>query len=573
MKHARDYLRETTVHGFRYVLEGRTRPERLFWVAAIATAFGYVAYFGSRSIIEARDNPIASVVDIANTDSLVFPAVTLLGDDGFQSTSAGGTRELRFLASVLNTIELDCYHSSDADCLDRTQKVRSDFKPLIANFAEALLQLWRSDDMRGKRALPNTELFDYKNGFTYSESILTEVGARFCTFKLAGDVTAVKLQELDERFATFLADTMRYPEEKLLAALDDFIMEANGSLVMGSTSYIGTWEPLCSWESMEEGGTSTWMNVMVAVYAPEFLAKNELLLGDLINWSYFSMKYFDLHDFVAKRPGHVAPNVPGYDSTTYPDEVMSVLNQSDFTAGELLKHFSDFQLKSIVDYPKKKLGLDLEDRCDMDTLSPYDENSKACKKLVADFQSNLDSVLKVMKWANRPAFASIAGDMELKEMAEALSLETYPRRCNLTGHGCHSVDPWIVNCQFDHKEPTDVISERQRGVHDCGFFKRSLGPEGIGYTFNGIAFWDMYQRTNYLQDFYKEIHSQDIFDEFQAGNYSYSARKTLDFTIHPSMEHAFLLGVPRRSPPIYRLSFHEPSKFPLNQIKIEPGFR
>ena len=62
--HVKGYLQETTVHGFRYVVEGRTVPERLAWVVAILLAFAYASILVHSAMREAEDNPVSTAIEI-----------------------------------------------------------------------------------------------------------------------------------------------------------------------------------------------------------------------------------------------------------------------------------------------------------------------------------------------------------------------------------------------------------------------------------------------------------------------------------------------------------------------------
>ncbi len=63
--HIKGYLQETTVHGFRYVVEGRTVAERAAWVVAILIAFAYASVLVHSAIKEAEENPVVTSVEMA----------------------------------------------------------------------------------------------------------------------------------------------------------------------------------------------------------------------------------------------------------------------------------------------------------------------------------------------------------------------------------------------------------------------------------------------------------------------------------------------------------------------------
>ena len=57
------YLQETTVHGLRYLSEGRNVFERLFWFCIISAGFTLSTYMIWKSLAEAYDNPILTTID------------------------------------------------------------------------------------------------------------------------------------------------------------------------------------------------------------------------------------------------------------------------------------------------------------------------------------------------------------------------------------------------------------------------------------------------------------------------------------------------------------------------------
>ncbi len=136
--HLVGYFRETTVHGFRYVVDGKTILQRLAWVLAIFVAFACATYMSHNSFKEAEENPIVTSVKVLTPSHVIknipFPAVTVL---------AGGANEkdppFRLVTDMLDTLRFDCSKVTRnvvdplPDCALETVQIRSDFKPLIKN--------------------------------------------------------------------------------------------------------------------------------------------------------------------------------------------------------------------------------------------------------------------------------------------------------------------------------------------------------------------------------------------------------------------------------------------------------
>lgn len=73
----RDYLRETTVHGFRYLVdEGASRAGRAAWAAAVAASFAASAVLVAGTLGDAAGDPISTSVASVPAAGVPFPAVT-----------------------------------------------------------------------------------------------------------------------------------------------------------------------------------------------------------------------------------------------------------------------------------------------------------------------------------------------------------------------------------------------------------------------------------------------------------------------------------------------------------------
>ena len=57
------FLQETTVHGVRYLSQGRSWIERIAWAALLAIAFGMTIIMAVESAIEAKENPISTTLE------------------------------------------------------------------------------------------------------------------------------------------------------------------------------------------------------------------------------------------------------------------------------------------------------------------------------------------------------------------------------------------------------------------------------------------------------------------------------------------------------------------------------
>ena len=73
------YFRETTVHGFRYVVEGENICEKMFWVTVIIVGFILSGYIIVVSFREWGETPLQTTVDKVSMpiENLAQPAITV----------------------------------------------------------------------------------------------------------------------------------------------------------------------------------------------------------------------------------------------------------------------------------------------------------------------------------------------------------------------------------------------------------------------------------------------------------------------------------------------------------------
>ena len=99
------YLSETTVHGFRYVTEGRTIFERLIWVLFIALGFGYSIIIISEAFESWKNHPVETTISEVSVpvQELPFPAITVCDTESLQMPRRN---RWMFLEKLLNAVQL-----------------------------------------------------------------------------------------------------------------------------------------------------------------------------------------------------------------------------------------------------------------------------------------------------------------------------------------------------------------------------------------------------------------------------------------------------------------------------------
>ena len=99
------YFTETTVHGFRYVVEGRNRFEQILWIIFIIGGFGYSTYRIYNSYEYWESHPVETTIDQVGVPvtELPFPTITVCDTNALQMP-----RKNRWMLveTLLNSLEL-----------------------------------------------------------------------------------------------------------------------------------------------------------------------------------------------------------------------------------------------------------------------------------------------------------------------------------------------------------------------------------------------------------------------------------------------------------------------------------
>ena len=99
------YFTETTVHGFRYVVEGRNLLERLMWILFIGFGFGFCGIIFYNAYHNWEDYPVETTIDAVGlpVQELPFPAITVCDTKSLQMPRRN---RWMFLETLLNSLEL-----------------------------------------------------------------------------------------------------------------------------------------------------------------------------------------------------------------------------------------------------------------------------------------------------------------------------------------------------------------------------------------------------------------------------------------------------------------------------------
>ena len=123
---AKEYFEETTVHGFQYVVTGRNRSEKIFWIILIGTGFMFSGIIIYNSILSWNNIPLQTTIEKVSKpiQHFPFPAVTICNHDQLQMPR--GNRWL-FVEQVLNWIDINSVNSNKV-LFETTRKTEKDFQ-------------------------------------------------------------------------------------------------------------------------------------------------------------------------------------------------------------------------------------------------------------------------------------------------------------------------------------------------------------------------------------------------------------------------------------------------------------
>ena len=99
------YFSQTTVHGFRYIVQGRNIFERLIWILFILFGFVYSSYTIWKAIKHWETHPVETTIDQVGVpvQELPFPAITICDT---QSLQMPRKNQWMFLETLLNSLDV-----------------------------------------------------------------------------------------------------------------------------------------------------------------------------------------------------------------------------------------------------------------------------------------------------------------------------------------------------------------------------------------------------------------------------------------------------------------------------------
>ena len=81
-----DYLEQSSIHGLRYLSEGRNFLEKFIWFTLIVVSLCFAGHLIKTTIEENEAEPVLTTIETATIEDVPFPAITIGSDERYKRT-------------------------------------------------------------------------------------------------------------------------------------------------------------------------------------------------------------------------------------------------------------------------------------------------------------------------------------------------------------------------------------------------------------------------------------------------------------------------------------------------------
>ena len=126
LRNFKDYFNDSTVHGFKYVVQGRNRYEKVFWAILIVTGFAMSGEIIYKSLSGWDETPLQTTIEKvdAPVQDYPFPAVTICDSGQLQMPRRN---RWMFPENLLNWIDISQLEQNSTPSTT-TKKAEKDFQ-------------------------------------------------------------------------------------------------------------------------------------------------------------------------------------------------------------------------------------------------------------------------------------------------------------------------------------------------------------------------------------------------------------------------------------------------------------
>ncbi len=494
LHHVKGYFRDTTLHGFRYLVDEGSFLVRLTWLALIVTSFVVASLSFLTSLQEARDNPFVTTLDSVPVQEVPFPAVTVQPRLRRPSTefltryvhSLGTTRFVAvtffLFFRVFNNVEVDCLTSKEKNCDFRTKMSKKLFSAFIEKEANGSFDFaqWpgTTDKLRSKIICSKFwDTYNISSQDTDPDWLTGTISLMAAKLKnMSSAIGEDSLRELNR-------DIWLSSIKLRLKALSDFL-ELDLTLDHSENTIEDCWnsvdaldegnqENLFKWTTSQGGNMAQPPVPLGEVLFPHYgsLAFSSEEIKNIMNKIFDSLALEKELSMIPIQNYAIRDDILGLEDNTYQNWTC--------TGQEMERYFNDRHGRTVP------------------FCQPSKNHLPGCCQMERKLNRNYRNVLRHMKYSLAPESWHIEARSEVRDLREALAatkLTSYPK----PGRTTQTYFPTVFSSKYleGKDKPTP-------------WFFRTFGTKGISYTFNAGSFWSIYKQTPKMMEIYEEVLAKD----------------------------------------------------------------
>ena len=545
------YFVESSIHGLRYLVDGKNLVEKLCWCLIIVISLYLAGTMISTSIEENEREPILTTIETASITNVPFPAITVAAD--------GRANPWGFVQKTFNMMTFYGISKKDTrkneiffeDSYELRKEFDFIFKEVFQKVTEALENQWKDWSLDDYKIHSNQK--ELKKIFHNKNVKKLNLIPKLAAINLRNSTIFRNIQmEISEKVSETFFSTISYKMNYFFTNIIKNIIEnyTKTQDYSNETVICGNEDGSCI-ESLKQSYTLLFLPIEINKFPYDNL-------GFGIYISYFS-RLFDsgkgngtadffskpkkltsgeqkIRNIMSKVLGQISNNVMMLGNiSTYEftkllhnnaDEVK--VQQEFWKLGPMIEEFEcnvsnegkgtiQYWINAWHRYIENILFLDLSPKLPCyNGFHGYFANGKtldfsSCCKMSQLIQNQLATILKIMKYSIQPPvfyepledFLKSYDNLDFLPFNNLSKFNSREQR-NLMEY---NENPRILMCQYGEGKPVKIMVPK-----DCQAFHTSMTNSGIGYTFNNANFWDIFTKTNYTNLFAKIMRPKG-FDE------------------------------------------------------------
>ena len=545
------YFVESSIHGLRYLVDGKNLVEKLCWCLIIVISLYLAGTMISTSIEENEREPILTTIETASITNVPFPAITVAAD--------GRANPWGFVQKTFNMMTFYGISKKDTqkneNFFEDSYELRKEFdfifKEVFQKVTEALENQWKDWSLDDYKIHSNQK--ELKKIFHNKNVKKLNLIPKLAAINLRNSTIFRNIQmEISEKVSETFFSTISYKMNYFFTNIIKNIIEnyTKTQDYSNETVICGNEDGSCI-ESLKQSYTLLFLPIEINKFPYDNL-------GFGIYISYFS-RLFDsgkgngtadffskpkkltsgeqkIRNIMSKVLGQISNNVMMLGNiSTYEftkllhnnaDEVK--VQQEFWKLGPMIEEFEcnvsnegkgtiQYWINAWHRYIENILFLDLSPKLPCyNGFHGYFANGKtldfsSCCKMSQLIQNQLATILKIMKYSIQPPvfyepledFLKSYDNLDFLPFNNLSKFNSREQR-NLMEY---NKNPRILMCQYGEGKPVKIMVPK-----DCQAFHTSMTNSGIGYTFNNANFWDIFTKTNYTNLFAKIMRPKG-FDE------------------------------------------------------------